>query len=114
MSSWRNEVKQHVHSIVSETRVTLDAGFCCKDFVVFSLKVPNNLAKAAAVLDLFQLLGSASLTKLHCQSGHRSQVCRPLLAKREYPLHPVQVLQAASVLLILSDGASLVVCAYRL
>ncbi len=43
MAGWGDEVKEGVHAVVSETGITLDAGFFSKDVVVLAFEVANNL-----------------------------------------------------------------------
>lgn len=46
MTSRRDKVQESVYSVVSEARITLDTGFFCKDVVVLTFKVANNLLEA--------------------------------------------------------------------
>ena len=48
MSSWCDEVEQGMHSVISESWVTLDARFFGQDVIILSFKVAYNLGEAAA------------------------------------------------------------------
>ena len=45
MTRRRDKVQKSMYSIISEARITLDTGFFCKDVVVLTFKVANNLLK---------------------------------------------------------------------
>jgi hypothetical protein len=46
MASGCDEVQQHVHTIVAETGVTLDAGLLGENVIVLSLEEANDLGEA--------------------------------------------------------------------
>lgn len=46
MSSWRDEVEQCVHSVVAETRITLDTGLFGQDIIVLALQVADYFLEA--------------------------------------------------------------------
>jgi hypothetical protein len=48
MAGRRDKVEKGMHSVVSESGVTLDTRFLGQDVIVLSLKVANNLGKAAS------------------------------------------------------------------
>lgn len=47
MSRGCNKVKQSMHAVVSESRITLDTGFFCENVVVLPFQVANDLREAA-------------------------------------------------------------------
>jgi hypothetical protein len=47
VSSWRDEVEQNVHTIISEARVTLDTRLLGENVIVLSLQVSDDLREAA-------------------------------------------------------------------
>jgi len=46
MASRCDEVEKNVHSVVSESWITLDSGLLCENVVVLAFKVSNNFAEA--------------------------------------------------------------------
>jgi hypothetical protein len=50
MTSWGDKIEQGVDSIIAETWVTLDARFLCKNIVVLSLEVADDLAETAETI----------------------------------------------------------------
>jgi hypothetical protein len=44
-----DEVEQHVNTVVSEARITLDTRFLSKNVVVLTLEIANNLREAVLV-----------------------------------------------------------------
>ncbi len=52
MARWGDEVEEDVNAVITESWVTLDTGFLCKNIVVLSLEVSDNLAETGLVVDL--------------------------------------------------------------
>ena len=46
VSSWSNEVKERMNTVVTEAAVTLNPGLFRQNVIVLLLKIPKNLLKA--------------------------------------------------------------------
>lgn len=46
MSSGRDKIEKGVNTIVAEAGITLDTGLLCKNIIILSFKIADNLAKA--------------------------------------------------------------------
>lgn len=54
MSSGRDEVEQCMNSVVPETRISLDSGLLCKNVIVLTLEVTDDLLEARGAKELSQ------------------------------------------------------------
>ncbi len=52
MAGGSDEVEERMHSIVPETRISLDPGLFRKNVVVLTFEISNNLAKGSLIVDL--------------------------------------------------------------
>jgi hypothetical protein len=69
MASWCNKVKQGVNTVITESWVTLDSVFFCKNIVILALQVPNNFLETISLLELIPL---KSVTEVLHDSYHFS------------------------------------------
>ena len=85
MTSRGDEVKQSVNTVVSKPWITLNPGFFGEDVIVLSLKIPNNLRKAASIslsdTVIVPALARGGRTLLRYLFDHQSPGC-PLWSMR--------------------------------
>jgi len=74
MASWSDEVKQGVNTVVTESRITLDTGFFCKNVVVLPFEVADNLSKTVTMRQQTTTLPRtpSELAWPHCRFDHRN------------------------------------------
>jgi hypothetical protein len=106
MAGWGDEVEKSMNTIVTETWVTLNTGFLCKNIIVLSLEVTNDFAKAYMMLATIPL-GPLKLmcpTSPRCQSGPQSLVCRRWSERCGFLPHPIPTLRYISTCISTYDA----------
>lgn len=91
MAGRSDEVKEGVHTVVAESRVTLDTGLLGKNVVVLALEVARDLTETSNPISHSSenrtphIAEYLSLTSPRCRSGRRNQGCRQSSGKYEFP-----------------------------
>ena len=110
MTGGSGEVEESVHTVVTESRITLDTGLLGKNVVVLALEVARDLTKTINSISHCpdnrapRSRGLSLPTSPRCRSGRRNLGCRQWSEKCEFPPH--RALYSSTVTSVTRHGSS--------
>lgn len=73
MTSWRDKIKESMHSVVPEARVTFDSGLFGKNIVILAFEIANNFLESIKTVQRVSSFARRTRTRTHYQCCRQIQ-----------------------------------------